>query len=59
MTFTARIIAEKPNETAALISKVNDHPDWVCYVIPEVVGLLQEMATEEDQTVYRTEEFAE
>ncbi|KAH7104163.1 hypothetical protein BKA62DRAFT_615232 [Auriculariales sp. MPI-PUGE-AT-0066] len=59
VTFTARIVAEKPTESQALISKINSHPDWVCYVIPEVVGLLQDMVTTEDTGAYKTKDFAD
>ena len=59
VTFTARVVAEKPAETAALIAQINEHPNWVCYVIPEVLGLLQDMATADDPSLYSTAEFSE
>ena len=51
-------MAERPKECAKLIETVNNHPDWMCYIIPEVLGLLQEMVGD-DGTNFDTSRFQE
>lgn len=46
VTFTARAVAEDPKGVEALIKRIDKHPLWVCYVLPEVVALVREMTCE-------------
>ncbi|EJD55484.1 hypothetical protein AURDEDRAFT_141036 [Auricularia subglabra TFB-10046 SS5] len=46
VTFTARAVAENPKGVEALIKRIDKHPLWVCYVLPEVVALVREMTRE-------------
>ncbi|EJD37586.1 hypothetical protein AURDEDRAFT_173351 [Auricularia subglabra TFB-10046 SS5] len=43
LTFTARAVAESPDDVKALIRRIDEHPLWVCYVLPEVVALVRDM----------------
>ena len=43
VTFTARAVAEDPTGTEELIKRIDKHPYWTCYVLPEVVALAREM----------------
>lgn len=40
VTFTPRAIVENPEGVEKLISKLNEHPMWECYILPSVLAMI-------------------